>query len=329
VVVQSDTSYIDEQGTAHITRVVPVPTTVSPEAQRVLARRIPDVAVKETMEQHRASTDVWQSSTADQARMGYPLKSIESQTIAGVPVRVLTPLTIPAGKTDRVLINLHGGGFNSDAGSLTESIPIANLSQTCVIAVLYRLAPEHPYPAALEDAIEVYKEVLMTHKPQNVAIYGTSAGAVLTAEVAAKLKQLGLPQPGALGIFSGSGDFSRQGDSRALFTLAGLSGHMDPPSQTDGMPNAYLAGQSATDPVISPLFSDLHGLPPTLFVTSERDLLLSGTAILHRAYLKAGVDAQMVVFEGLGHAFWNDPQLPESAEANGIMAAFFDKHLGR
>ena len=83
------------------------------------------------------------------------------------------------------------------------------------------------------------------------------------------------------------------------------------------------------DPILSPIFSDLHGLPPTLFVTSGRDLLLSGTTILHRAYLRAGVDAQLVVFEALPHAFWNNPALPESKEADHIMAGFFDKYLAK
>ena len=70
-------------------------------------------------------------------------------------------------------------------------------------------------------------------------------------------------------------------------------------------------------------------MPPTLFLTSTRDLLLSGTSILHRAFLKAGVDAQLVVFEGLAHAFWNNPGLPESKDADQLMADFFDKHLGK
>jgi acetyl esterase/lipase len=81
--------------------------------------------------------------------------------------------------------------------------------------------------------------------------------------------------------------------------------------------------------VLSPLYSDHTGFPPTLFVTSGRDLLLSGTTILHRAYLRAGVDAELVVFEALPHAFWNNPALPESKEADRIMAEFLDKHLGQ
>jgi len=83
------------------------------------------------------------------------------------------------------------------------------------------------------------------------------------------------------------------------------------------------------DPVLSPVYADQKGIPPTIFVTSGRDLLLSGTTILHRAYLRAGVDAQLVVFEALPHAFWNNPDLPESKEASEIMAGFLEKHVGK
>jgi acetyl esterase/lipase len=235
---------------------------------------------------------------------------------------------MPDGKRDRLLINLHGGGFNSDSGSLTESVPIANLTRTKVIAVLYRLAPEHPFPAAVEDAVAVYREALKTYKPAKIAIYGTSAGAILTGEVAVRLKQLGLPMPGALGIFSGLGDFNHVGDSQAMYALAGLSGHLDPPGKTP-LDTEYVRETNPEDPVLSPLYADLHGLPPTLFLTSGRDMLLSGTTILHRKFLRDGVDARLVIFEALPHAFWNDAELPESKEAYGIMAGFFDKELGR
>jgi acetyl esterase/lipase len=89
----------------------------------------------------------------------------------------------------------------------------------------------------------------------------------------------------------------------------------------------YAGHTDLKDPVLSPLFADLKDMPPALFITSTRDLLLSGTTILHRAFLRAGDDADLVVFEALPHAFWNDPVLPESKEADAIMARFFDKHL--
>ena len=322
-----NSSKIAPDGTAYVTRVVPVPTTISPEAQHMLARVESDAKVSQTLEERRAGTDQWQAGVGEQFKKLYPV-NIASDTIAGVPVRVITPLTIAPEKRDRVLINLHGGGFNSDSGSLSETIPIANLSGIKVIAVLYRLAPEHPFPAGLDDAVAVYKELLKTYKPEHIAIYGTSAGAILTAEVTVKLKQLKLPLPAATGIFSGLGDFSQVGDSIALFALNGFSGHLEPPKPGARNSEYFPASTDPKDPVLSPLYADLTGFPPTLFITSGRDLLLSGTTILHRAYLRAGVDAQLVVFEALPHAFWNNPALPESKEADQLMATFLAKRLG-
>ena len=325
----ADSSKIGPDGTAYITRVVPVPATVSPEAQKMLARVVSDAAAPQTLEQRRTGTDKWQAGAGVASKKLYPV-DIAADTIAGVPVRVVTPLTISPDKRDRVLINLHGGGFNSDSGSLTESIPIANLTGVKVIAVLYRLAPEHPFPAGLDDAVAVYKELLKTYKPARIGIYGTSAGAILTAEVTVKLKQLGLPLPGATGIFSGMGDFSSEGggDSIALYALNGFAGHLDPPGAAP-RDTEYAGSTSLKDPVLSPVYADVRGFPPTLFVTSGRDLLFSGTTILHRVYLRAGVDAQLVVFEALPHAFWNNPALPESKEADQIMAKFLGDHIGK
>src|ERR1700761_7661652 len=112
---QADSSFIDTDGTAHVTRIVPVPTTISPEAQQTLRRRISDVPTPESLEQRRSKTDAWQARAGDEAKSLYPV-NIAADTIAGVPVRIVTPIVIPAGKAGRVLMNLHGGGFNSDSG---------------------------------------------------------------------------------------------------------------------------------------------------------------------------------------------------------------------
>lgn len=322
---QTDSSVIAPDGTAHVTRVVPVPTTVSPEAQRMLARPVSDKLVPQSLAERRTGTDAWQNRTGEAFRAMYPA-DVQAKEIAGVPVRFITP---PSATPNRVLINLHGGGFNSDSGSLTESIPVAALAHVQVVAVLYRLAPEHKFPAGLDDAVAVYRELLKTHRPQDIGVFGTSAGAILTAEMAAQLRKLNVPLPAVLGIFSGMGDFSQNGDSQALYALNGFSGHLSlpvPPAEGHG---EYTGGTPLRDPVLSPLYADLHGMPPTLFITSGRDLLLSGTTILHRAFLRAGIDARLVVFEALPHAFWNDPALPESREAHEIMARFLGSHLGR
>ncbi len=322
-----DTSYIDEQGTAHVTRVVPVPLDLSPEAQKSISRMVPDEAPPEPLAERRSHQDASNARQREAWTKLCPNKIVD-ETIAGVPVHVVTPDGMPAENSDKVLMNLHGGSFNADSGSYGESIPIAGYTKMKVVAVLYRLAPEHPFPAAVDDAVAVYKELLKTYKPEHIVIYGTSAGAILTGEVAVKLKQLGLPMPAALGIFSGMGDFARMGDSWSIYTLRGLVGHLDAP---DGrVHDSYYAGSiDAKDPVFSPIYADLHGMPPTLFISSGRDALLSGTANLHRAFLRAGVDARLVVFDALPHAFWYDAALPESIEASHIMADFMVKELAK
>ncbi len=323
-----DTATFDANGTAHITRVVPMPTTISPEAQQWLASLTHNKSGPETLAERRAHTDAWRKFGSGEARKYYPA-NVEETAMAGVRTDIITPLTMPDANRNRVLINLHGGGFNSDSGSLIEGIPIANLTKTKVVSVYYRLAPENPFPAAVDDVVAVYKELLKTYKPASIGIFGTSAGAILTAEVAVRLKQLGLPLPAALGIFSGLADFSRVGDSQQLFTLSGLPGEMQPVDPNHLPDDEYIGKTDRKDPVLSPLFADLHGMPPTLLMTSTRDLLLSDTTIFHRALLRAGDDAQLVVFEALPHAFWYHFQLPETREALELMAKFFDEKVGR
>jgi epsilon-lactone hydrolase len=322
-----DTSYIDENGAAHITRVVPVPQYISPEAQTALARRVPDATRSASLEERRArmvevsakSAAAWSKICATRTSDG---------EIAGVKVNIVMPSAPSPADADKVLINLHGGGFTVDSGSLTESIPVAYYSRIKVVSVLYRLAPEHLFPAAVDDAVAVYKELLKSYEPIHIGIFGTSAGAMLTAEVAVKLKALGLPLPASLGIFSGMGDFARHTDSEAIYSGGGLSGHLDPPGEGPDRPE-YVGSTDPKNPELSPIYADLHGLPPTLFIAGGRDYLLSGATNLHRAFLNAGVDARLVVFDALPHAFWYDATLPESIEATQLMASFLKTQLSK
>src|SRR5271157_2648664 len=325
---QKDSATFDADGTAHITRIIPMPSTVSPEGQKWLESLTHKKSGPQSLDQQRKSTDAWRAEGTAAARRHFPV-NVEEKIIAGVRTDIITPLEMPEANRNRVLINLHGGGFNSDSGSLIEGIPIANLAKTKVVSVYYRLAPENPFPAAVDDVVAVYKELLKTYKPQSIGIFGTSAGAILTAEVTVRLKQLGLPLPAALGIFSGLADFSRVGDARQLFTLNGLPGEMQPVDPDHLPDDQYVGKTDRKDPMLSPLFADLHGMPPSLLVTSTRDLLLSDTTIFHRALLHTGNDAQLVVFEALPHAFWYHFQLPETKEALELMAKFFDEKVAR
>jgi monoterpene epsilon-lactone hydrolase len=324
----TDFASFDPDGTAHITRAVPMPSTISPEAQKWLGSLPSATPGPEDLATRRARTDQWRARQSAEARRLFPV-NIESTSIAGVRTDIITPLDTFADR-DLVLINLHGGGFNSDSGSLIEGDPICNLTKVRVVSVYYRLAPENPFPAAVDDVVAVYQELLKTHQPSNIAIFGTSAGAILTAEVAVKLKRLKLPEPAALGLFSVLADYSRTPDSHQLFTLNGFPGNLKPqdPNSLAGS-DEYARNTDRRDPVLSPIFADLRGLPPTLLVSSTRDLLLSDTTLFHRALLHADVDAQLVVFEALPHAFWYHFEFPETTEALHLMSKFFNDHVGR
>jgi len=326
--VNPDSATFDPDGTAHVTRVVPMPSTVSPEAQRWLKEIEHEAPQPKDLAELRAHTDAWQKAQSAEARRLYPV-NVEGATLGGVRTDIITPLAMPETNKNRVLINLHGGGFITDSGSLIEGIPISYLTKIKVVSVYYRLAPENPFPAAVDDVIAVYKELLKTYQPRSIGIFGTSAGATLTGEVAVKLKQLELPLPAALGMFSTHPDFSRHTDSQQLFALNGFSGGIAPKDPDRPPDDAYPGKTDRKDPVLSPIFADLHGMPSTLLVTSTHDLLLSDTSMFHLALLHAGVDSQLLVFEALPHAFWYHFQLPETREALQMMADFFDQKVGR
>jgi monoterpene epsilon-lactone hydrolase len=314
----------EADGTVRMQRVMVLPRTISPEAQAWLSRPAGDANVPQTMEERRAQLDTSQAKHRDELLKMFPA-TIKDMTIAGVPVRNVVPANIT--NTDRVLICLHGGGFNADSGSYSESIPVAGLTGVRVVSVLYRLAPENPFPAAVDDAVAVYRELLKTYKPNHIGIFGSSAGAGLTLQTAVKLKQLKLPMPAALGPFSTQAGMDEGGDTRSLYNTDGLRGYV--PVAGGVINDAYVGKTNPRDPVLSPIYANLHGMPPTLFISSERDLLLSSTSVMHRAFLRAGVDARLIVFEALPHVFWNNNTLPETHEAWDYMANFFNEQLGR
>lgn len=324
---QSDSATFDADRTAHITRVVPMPSTISPQAQDWLDSLARRSHAPQTLEQRRKATDEWRKRDSAEALKFYPAK-VEETTTAGVRTDIITPLGASSVNKNRVLINLHGGGFNSDSGSLIEGIPISNLTKIKVVSVYYRLAPENPFPAAVEDVVAVYKELLKSYQPRSIGIFGTSAGAILTGEVVAQLKKFNLPLPGAVGMFSVRPDYSRATDSLQLFTLDGFPGSLEPTDPSHPGADAYVGSTNPKDPVLSPFFADAKNWPPSLFVTSTRDLLLSDTAMFHLSLLRAGNDTQLVVFEALPHAFWYHFQLPETKQCLEIMAKFFEDKLG-
>jgi monoterpene epsilon-lactone hydrolase len=299
--------------TARTLSTAPAPLTVSPEAQQVL--REPIAREAPTLEEQRQVCDRVQRELGTRQLQRYAV-NLREATMGGVPVRIFTPSQAGCVNSDRVLLNLHGGGFTKDAGSVTENVPIAALTGMRVVAVRYRLAPEFPFPAAVDDAEAVYRQLLQQNPQQRIGLYGTSAGAILCTQLLVRLQRAGLPPPRVLGFFSGSADLSRPGDSEHFFRPP------DDASTAMGFFSSYIGALDPGLPEISATFADLRGFPPTLCIAGTRDFLLSQTALFHRALLRAGVEAQLVVFEAMPHAHWIYLALPESDEAFAHMAHF-------
>ena len=251
---------------------------------------------------------------------------IQARSIAGVHVDAVTPATgVPAENARRVLINLHGGAFIVGArlsGQL-ESIPVAALTRTQVLSVDYRMAPEHRFPAATDDVIAVYRELLNSYESRHIGIYGCSAGATLTAQVIASLQRQGLPLPAAVGMFFGTGSFWDEGDSGRFG--AAISGV---PLRTSH-DNPYLKDADPCDPLVFPVRSDdvLARFPPSLLVSASRDQCLSAVVHTHSRLTALRVQAELHVWEGLGHAFFYNSELTQSHEAYDVIARFFSRHL--
>lgn len=296
----------------------PPPETVSPAARKAL-QNLPDATGPEDLQAHRAMCAELQRTLGGSQMERHGVRMDES-AIEGVPVRIYLP-PARANRPDGVLLNLHGGGFIVDAGSVTENVPVAAYTGMPVISVRYRLAPEHPFPAALDDAERVYRELMARHGASRLILYGTSAGACLCAQLLVRLRERQVPLPRALGFFSGTADLSRRGDAEFFFR-----------PERDRIPSVeqffeYVGRHDRSSPQVSPIFGDLEGFPPTLCLAGTRDFMLSQTGLFHQALLAAGVAAQLLVFEAMPHAHWIFLDLPESDQAFRAMARFFTSQL--
>jgi len=324
----------DVEGGQSNAHVIGVPSTVSAEILPLIAAPLPQWDV------HPQSETDWQNFRASftaatlaalpglRQQLGVTL---EHAVIGGVKVNILTPRVIAKENVNRVFLHFHGGGYvlnPGDAGT-REATFMAAFGQAKVISVDYRLAPENPYPAALDDGMAVYRELISANRPERIGVFGTSAGGALTLALVLRAKAEGLPLPGAIAPGSPQSDMTKTGDS--YMTLEFIDNFQ---VSYDGWLKDALAvyadGHDMTDPLLSPVYGDLSGFPPAILTSGTRDLFLSNTVRVHRKLREGGVITELQVFEGLSHnEYAMVATAPETKEAFIEIARFFDKHLKR
>jgi acetyl esterase/lipase len=308
-------------------RVIPVPTTVSPEARKLMATPygMPCPPRPTTVAEWRsyiAGLEILMQRLEAQALARDPMNA-ERTTLAGVKIINLEPSGIPARNQAKMLINMHGGAFIVGANNALEALPIAAAARMRTTVVDYRMPPDQPFPAAIEDGVAVYRALLDRFDPGNIGIFGASAGGNLTCAMVLKLRDLGLPLPAALVISTPGADLAELGDSWQ--TNYGLDRVLtDSVTATD----LYANGHDLRDPLLSPVYADYaKPFPPSLLLTGTRDMLLSSTVRLHRAMRRCGVEADLHVFEGMWHGLPISLDLPEHIEYRELVARFFENRL--
>ena len=316
-------------------RDLPVPETVSPAIQVLIAGPPPP-----WWNAHPKSASEWKrlvTQAAEPALKALPEVrkqlgvKVEPANIGDVPVFVVTPAEIAPANEDRILLNFHSGGYVMYPGEsgAWEAIWMAARAKTKTISVDYRMAPDFPYPAAMDDAMAVYRELLKTFDPKRIGVFGTSTGGGMTLALVLRAKAEGLPLPGAIAPGTPWSDMTKTGDSYAtneridnvIFSMDGIIADQAA---------LYAAGHDLKDPQLSPVYGDFRGFPPTILTTGTRDLFLSNTVRVHRKLREAGAIADLIVLEGQSHAqYLFAPSAPESQDHFAEVSAFFDRYLAK
>jgi epsilon-lactone hydrolase len=322
---------VDEQnlGVRLPARALPSPISISAEARAVLDRLVDadgmPVNAKHPMpdpQDHAGWQRIKQAVDAHYAAgmkglAGTLRASIETIRIGDATVHVATPEG--ATTNDGAYLDLHGGAlvFGGGEACRVGAQMQADLHGVRCYGVDYRTPPEHPYPAALDDTLAAYVHVLERHGPSNLVIGGRSAGGNLAVAMLLRARDQGLPMPAGMVLLSPEVDLTESGDSFAVNRLVDLV--LPLPLRSANL--LYADGADLADPALSPLFGDLTALPPTLLQSGTRDLFLSNTVRMHRALRRAGVPAELHVFEAMPHGGFLGGT-PEDRELSGELARF-------
>ena len=302
-------------------RSLPVPTSVSPEAQAFLASPglgdgatpYPALDDIEGWHAHVASSDAMLLA-AFEMQPAQENVTVEETVVDGVPVYVITPEGADGGSGQPLYLDIHGGALVMGGGACCRAMGTASATRVGLPtwSVDYRMPPDHPYPASLDDCLTVYRAVLERYAPDRVVVGGGSAGGNLAAALMLRARDEGLPMPAALLLLTPEVDLTESGDS--FHTNLGvdnvLTGSLAPANLL------YAGGHDLTDPYVSPLFGEFtSSFPPTFLQAGTRDLFLSNAVRMHRKLRAAGVDAELHVFEAMPHGgFFGAPEDRELAE---------------
>jgi len=248
---------------------------------------------------------------------------VETRTIGGVVCHVGTPDTADG----RVYLFIHGGAFVFGGGDYAKMWGglLADRMGVSTVSVDYRMPPDHPFPAAPQDCLAVYRALIETHDPRRIVIGGSSAGANLAAALMLMIRDQGLPAPAGLVLLTPEVDLTEAGDTLRTNVLLDVT-LKGPLPECNAL---YAAGHDLTDPYLSPLYGEMTGFPPTLVQAGTRDVLLSNAALIHRKLRKAGVQAELHVWEAMPHGGFGNfgfGDVPENAEIDDEVRRFIDRH---
>jgi epsilon-lactone hydrolase len=303
-------------------RIFPAPSTISEQAQKWLAFRDDERSYPAADD-----TDAW-LAMAEQANgftaRRFPIAAlpvtVKDVDVDGATVYAARPHGIEERAGEPLFLWMHPGALLVGGGDACR----ATTSRTAVSngmltwGVDYRVPPLHPYPAALDDAVAVYRSALQDRDPSRVFVGGDSAGGNIAAALLLRAKDESLPMPAALVLNTPQVDLTEAGDT--FQTLAGVDNVLSSLREVNAL---YAAGAELTDPYLSPLFGDLSGFPPTFLQSGTRDLFLSNTVQMHRKLRAAGVEADLHVFEAMPHGgFGGDTpeDLAHAAEQRRFLA---------
>jgi monoterpene epsilon-lactone hydrolase len=311
-----------------VARFIPVPTSVSEQAQQFLGMDMFGGAADRV-----APTDVagWREliKTTDEllvavmgAQVEHLRSSVASTSVGEVPVFVVTPDCVDENDDAQpIYLDIHGGSLLMGGGKACEVMArrMAAQVQLQTWSVDYRMPPDHPYPAALDDVLAVYRGLLDVRPPEQIVVGGGSAGGNLAAALMLRARDEGLPLPAALVLLTPEVDLTESGDS--FHTNLGIDNVL-----TESLADSialYAGDHDLRHPYLSPLFGDLSApFPPTFLQAGTRDLFLSNTVRMHRKLRAGGVDAQLHVFEAMPHGgFFGAPEDDELTEELGRFLA--------